>query len=408
MLNTPSYTRPAYIFFLMLPSGISNGFVTIVMPFILTKNGFPLAFTAGIVAVGVSANLWRFLWGPVVDISLSLHKWFWIGIITCTASLLLLCFIPFSMKGAFLLSAIVFISQVAATLTLLPINGIMAKGIVENKKGKASGWYQAGNLAGTGMGGGVGLWLATHYDIKIAGLVLVVASILFSLFILLIRDIPHDKEESIRREIKILGKDIFAMLKVPVSLYVMILFLMPIGTGAMANLWSAVALDWKTDADTVVLVTGLLSGLVSAMGCVVGGFIADRWGVWVAYMGCGIVSALITLIMAALPLKPYMYIWGVLSYGFATGLIYAGFTAVILFAVGKKHVTTKFSLLASLGNVPVVYMTAFNGWVHDKYGSKTMLLTEAILGILAVLIFTAILKRLMYRNLIPATQAVTV
>lgn len=408
MLNTPSYTRPAYIFFLMLPSGISNGFVTIVMPFILTKNGFPLAFTAGIVAVGVSANLWRFLWGPVVDISLSLHKWFWIGIITCTASLLSLCFIPFSMKGAFLLSAIVFISQVAATLTLLPVNGIMAKGIVENKKGKASGWYQAGNLAGTGMGGGVGLWLATHYDIKIAGLVLVGASILFSLFILLIRDIPHDKEESILREIKDLGKDIFAMLKVPVSLYVMILFLMPIGTGAMANLWSAVAQDWKTDADTVVLVTGLLSGLVSAMGCVVGGIIADRWGVWVAYMGCGIVSAIVTLIMAALPLKPYMYIWGVLSYGFATGLIYAGFTAVILFAVGKKHVTTKFSLLASLGNVPVVYMTAFNGWVHDKYGSKTMLLTEAILGILAVLIFTAILKRLMYRNVIPATRAVTV
>ena len=408
MLNTPSYTRPAYIFFLMLPSGISNGFVTIVMPFILTKNGFPLAFTAGIVAVGVSANLWRFLWGPVVDISLSLHKWFWIGIITCTASLLSLCFIPFSMKGAFLLSAIVFISQVAATLTLLPVNGIMAKGIVENKKGKASGWYQAGNLAGTGMGGGVGLWLATHYDIKIAGLVLVGASILFSLFILLIRDIPHDKEESILREIKDLGKDIFAMLKVPVSLYVMILFLMPIGTGAMANLWSAVAQDWKTDADTVVLVTGLLSGFVSAMGCVVGGIIADRWGVWVAYMGCGIVSALITLIMAALPLRPYMYIWGVLSYGFATGLIYAGFTAVILFAVGKKHVTTKFSLLASLGNVPVVYMTAFNGWVHDKYGSKTMLLTEAILGILAVLIFTAILKRLMYRNVIPATRAVTV
>ena len=408
MLNTPSYTRPAYIFFLMLPSGISNGFVTIVMPFILTKNGFPLAFTAGIVAVGVSANLWRFLWGPVVDISLSLHKWFWIGIITCTASLLSLCFIPFSMKVAFLLSAIVFISQVAATLTLLPVNGIMAKGIVENKKGKASGWYQAGNLAGTGMGGGVGLWLATHYDIKIAGLVLVGASILFSLFILLIRDIPHDKEESILREIKALGKDIFAMLKVPVSLYVMILFLMPIGTGAMANLWSAVAQDWKTDADTVVLVTGLLSGLVSAMGCVVGGIIADRWGVWVAYMGCGIVSAIVTLIMAALPLKPYMYVWGVLSYGFATGLIYAGFTAVILFAVGKKHVTTKFSLLASLGNVPVVYMTAFNGWVHDKYGSKTMLLTEAILGILAVLIFTAILKRLMYRNVIPATRAVTV
>ncbi|MBK8642726.1 MAG: hypothetical protein IPN15_11105 [Saprospiraceae bacterium] len=55
--------------------------------------------------------------------------------------------------------------------------------------------------------------------------------------------------------------------------------------GAAANLWSAIAEDWKTDVDTVVLVTGILSGLVSALGCVVGGFIADKWGVWMSYLG---------------------------------------------------------------------------------------------------------------------------
>lgn len=204
-------------------------------------------------------------------------------------------------------------------------------------------------------------------------------------------------------EIAGMGKDILAMLKVPVALFVIILLMMPIGTGAAANLWSAIAQDWNTGADTVALVTGILSGLVSAVGCVVGGFIADRKGVWFAYLGSGAVCALVTLIMAVMPLSPEVYIGGVLTYTFGIGLINAAFTSVILFAVGKKHVATKYSLIASLGNLPVVYMTAFDGWTHDKYNSKYMLMAEAAIGILFVLIFIAIQRRMTYKKLIPAT-----
>jgi hypothetical protein len=42
------YTKPYYMFFLIMPMGISQGFVTVALPFLLTKNGFPVALTAGI------------------------------------------------------------------------------------------------------------------------------------------------------------------------------------------------------------------------------------------------------------------------------------------------------------------------------------------------------------------------
>ena len=196
------YIKPFYIFLLIKPMGISQGFVTVTLPFLLTQNGFPVTLTAGIVAIGVSANLWRFVWGPVVDLSLSLHKWYWLSLVTSIASLLLLCFIPFTVKGAALLSVIVFISQVAATITLLPINGIMAKQMQENKKGAASGWYQAGSLGGVGIGGGAGLWLATHYNLILAAIILCGMSILFAMTMLLIKDIPYLKEKTILQEIK--------------------------------------------------------------------------------------------------------------------------------------------------------------------------------------------------------------
>ena len=391
------------MFSLIMPMGISQGFVTVALPFLLTQQGFPVALTAGIVAIGLSANLWRFAWGPLIDLSLSLQKWYWLSFMACIASLLALCFIPFTVKGAGLLSVVVFISQVSATVTLLPINGFIAKRVKESKKGEASGWYQGGSLAGTGIGGGAGLWLATHYSVGLSGIALCILSVLFALVMFLIKDIPYLKEKTIVNELKGMGRDVLSMIKLPVALYAMVLVLMPIGTGAMANLWSAVAKDWKADADMVALVTGLVCGGVSAIGCIAGGFIADRWGVWNAYLGNGIVCAVTTILIAVLPYNPVIYIFGVLVYGFCTGLIYAAFTAVIFFVIGKKHVATKFSLLSSLGNVPVVYMTAINGWTHDKFGSRYMLTTEAVVGIASAVIFILILKAMKMKNMIPAT-----
>ena len=106
--------------------------------------------------------------------------------------------------------------------------------------------------------------------------------------------------------------------------------------------------------------------------------------------------------MAITPEQPVVYIIGVLAYGFSTGLIYAAFTAIIFFVIGKRHVATKYSLLASLGNLPVVCMTTFDGWAHDKFNSRIMLSAEAIVGILFVIVFYLILKRMRYKKLIPS------
>ncbi|PYL01046.1 MAG: hypothetical protein DME32_09735 [Verrucomicrobia bacterium] len=54
-------TAPFLFFILDLPSDISSGFASITLPFILTQAGFSVAAAGYIVALGVSANLWRFL-----------------------------------------------------------------------------------------------------------------------------------------------------------------------------------------------------------------------------------------------------------------------------------------------------------------------------------------------------------
>ena len=78
--SPPRSTNPIVFFFLVLPYGISSGFVSITLPFFLTEAGFSVAAAGAIVAVGVSANLWLFLWGPLADLTLTPKRWYLIGL----------------------------------------------------------------------------------------------------------------------------------------------------------------------------------------------------------------------------------------------------------------------------------------------------------------------------------------
>ncbi len=387
-------TAPFTFFFLVLPYGISSGFVSITLPFVLTRAGFSVAISASIVAIGVSANLWRFLWGPVADLTLTARRWYLIGLATAAGTLLLLGLIPLRQNEVGILIAMVFVSQVASTLIVLPVGGLMAHTVAEEAKGRAAGWYQAGNLGGTGIGGGAGVWLAAHISKEAAGGALSVAMLASAAAIYFTSDVRIVTTERVSERMRILGRDILAMVRSAIPLFTIALVCSPIGAAAMSNLWSAVAPDWRADPNTVALVTGLLNGVISAVGCIAGGWMADRVGRWWAYFGSGAAIALVAIIMTAIPRTPATYSLGVLAYAFFGGMAYAAFSALVLFAIGRGAASTKYATLSSLGNIPVVYMTALNGWVHDRFGTAWMLQCDALSGAICIVIALLVLQKI--------------
>ncbi len=391
-------TAPITFFFLVLPYGISSGFVSITLPFVLTRAGFSVAMAASIAAVGVAANLWRFLWGPVADLTLTARRWYLLGLAIAAATLLLLGFIPIQHNAIGLLMAVVFISQVAGTLIVLPVGGLMAHTVADEAKGRAAGWYQAGNLGGTGLGGGAGVWLASHFSKEIAGGVLAVAMLASAAVIYFASDVRIVSTETIRERMRILGRDIFDMLRHAIPLFTIVLVMSPIGAGAMNGLWSAVAPDWNAEPDRVALVAGILNGLLSAVGCFAGGWIADRVGRWWSYFGSGVALAFVAIAMSIFPRTPQTFAIGVITYAFFVGMAYAAFSAIILFAIGRGAASTKYATLSSLGNIPVVYMTGVNGWVHDRFGTAWMLIGEALAAIVFTLLALAVLQKILSRG----------
>jgi len=94
-------------------------------------------------------------------------------------------------------------------------------------------------------------------------------------------------------------------------------FLPSIGRGL--ELWSAVADDWRASAGAVELVTGVLNGVVSAVGCLAGGWICDRMNRKGAYALYGVLQGVCAVAMALAPRTEAMYVVFTLVYAFVTG-----------------------------------------------------------------------------------------
>jgi len=386
--------RPVTFLFLVLPYGISSGFLAVTLPYLLVNNGFSVAEAAAITAIGLTANVWRFIWAPLADMLLSLHKWYLIGTVLCATAFLILFFIPVEKGSKTILTIVVLFLQMAATMVISPVGGFMAKTVNEEKKGRAGGWYQAGNLGGAGIGGGAGVWLSVYFSFSITVIVFAFTVLLCALALFFLPQVYAEKGKNLKDQFGILVSDIRDLARSANAVFTTLIVLTPIGIGASSFMWSSVGDNWHVNSDTVALIAGTLNGIVCAAGSVAGGWIADKLGRWTAFFSAGIFMASVTCILSVSAYVPLSYIIGVLCYAFTFGMANAGFSTIILHAIGKGMASTKYALISSLGNIPTVYMTAFNGWMHDAYGIKYMLLGETFIGLFFVIIAIIVLKQL--------------
>jgi MFS family permease len=373
---------PLVYFFLVLPWGISTGFLAVTLPFVLSKLGWSVTAIAALVAIGSSSNLWRFAWSPVVDLTLSTRAWYLLGLVSAATAIATFGALP--PREGWLFTGLVFLSQVAGTLIVLPVAGMIAHTVQDTAKGRASGWYQAGNLGGVGIGGGIGVWLATHSTYALAYIVLALTMLACGIALRWVPNVRAVRGESVVVRLRELGRDFKMLIRSRGTLLVVVLVASPIGVGGASQLWSAIASDWQASPNTVALVTGTLAGVVSVVGSVIGGWLCDRAGRFRVFFGSGMLLVAAAVVIAAVPHTRNAYCVGVLVYALLMGASYGAFTAIVLFAVGKGAASGKYAIVASLGNLPVVYMTALNGWAYDYWNASGMLYFEATITTLAI------------------------
>jgi len=390
--NLEKHPHPSIFLFLMLPFGVMFGYVTITLGFLLTKAGIPLSQVAPIIAIALIPNMFKFIWAPLVDTTLTVKKWYIIANIITALGIFLTGILPLKVESLSIMTIIIFLSCFGNTIIAMSTESLLAHDTPEHQKGRAGGWLQAGNLGGFGLGGGAGIWLAERLpEAWMTGSLIAFVCLLcsFGLFFLSEPTI-FLKEKNYLKTLGNLNKDIWKLIKSKMGFLALFLCFLPLGTGAASNLWSSVSNDWNASADTVALVVGVGAGILSALGCLLGGWICDKMDRKKAYILFGITQALITVAMAFSPQKEDMFILWTSLYAFGSGLVYAGFSAFVLEAIGKGAAATKYNVFASLSNVPIYYMIFIDEWAHGKWGAFGMLSAESIMAFLGAIVFIVI------------------
>jgi MFS transporter, PAT family, beta-lactamase induction signal transducer AmpG len=391
-LNDPRPPHPSAYLFLILPFGVMSGYLTVAVAYLLTQAGVSVQQVAELVAISFIPQTWKFLWAPIADTTLTRKRWYLVAAVISAVGIGATGAVPAEGKYMPLLYVVVVFSNTAVTFLAMSVESLMVYGTPAAEKGRAGGWFQAGNLGGGGLGGGAGLWMAQNLAQPwIAGALLGVACLVCCVALLFVTEPPAMfRDGKYWRNLVEVFKDLWRVARSRLGFLALLICFLPIGTGAASGLWASVADDWHASADTVALVTGALGGIVSAVGCLVGGYVCDRMHRKTAYALYGLLQAACAIGMAVAPRTESTYIVFTTVYSFISGLTYAGFSAVVLEAIGLGAAATKYNLFASLSNMPIAYMTLVEGWAHTRWGAAGMLHAEAAIGVLAILVFIAV------------------
>lgn len=358
----------------------------------LTKAGIPLEKVAPIVAITLLPNMFKFIWAPLVDTTLKVKKWYIIANVVTALGILLTGILPLKVENLTLLTFIIFFASLVNTIVAMSTESLLAHDTPDQMKGRAAGWLNAGNLGGFGLGGGAGLWLAQRVSEPWMAGGIIAFAVLFCSFGLFYLSEPTSfiKDKNYLKTIGNLNKDIWTLIKSRMGFLAFFLCFLPLGTGAASSLWSSISSDWNASADTVALIIGVGGGILSAIGCLVGGYICDKMDRKKAYILFGVVQASCTVGMAFSPKIEIMFIIWTSIYAFSSGLAYAGFSSFVLEVIGKGAAATKYNVFASLSNAPIYYMIFIDEWAHGHWGAFGMLSIESIMALLGIIVFIAI------------------
>lgn len=370
------YPHPALFGILVLPFGAAVGFLQVAVPFWLAQRGMPLTQIGALSAAAFLPHGLKLFWVWLPDVTGRKKAWY-LACGNLVALLLAVASFMDPMKNYGLYVVVLTALQAAAATTAASLNALMATTPREQDKGRAGGFYMAGNVGGTSLLGAGAIWLSRIFSPTTSGLVLAGLMVLSTLGAFTLDERAGIVVQS-RNALDLVAKKVWEILKDLGRILVsregftgLLICLAPVGCGALTNLFSAMADDYHASASTVEMVNGLGGGISGALGSILGGYLADKMNRRLAYAVSGGITALFAVAMVLSPMNPTTYTWATLGYSFANGISFAAFAGMVLEMVSAGAVATKYALFVAASNMAISYTTYLDGWASSIRGWGT-------------------------------------
>jgi MFS family permease len=378
-----------------MPYGVAAAFAGQVMPYMTSDVGIEVDSIGWYGALLLVPPVLQFLYAPIVDIGPRRKHWLVMVSAIGAACLVASCLMPLPQHTiAFLSFAVT--AQLISGLVGSCNGGLMAAAIPDQLRGKASGWYNVGNLSGGGLSATVAIvMIGYRLNPRTIGVVLAAMMVAPSLAALWIDEpqrAPSSASEVFRATLRDVGDVLFSKS----GLTGIALCASPVGTAALANYFTGMSRPYGASAYTVALVTGLGNVGLTALGALTGGYLCDRFNRRVLYLVSGALTALCGIVMALSPRTELTYAVGVATYALITGFCYSSFTATVLETIGKggKAAATQYSLFVAAGNAAILYVGLVDTRFDKHHGVEGVIASDATLNIAGVVILALVFWRL--------------
>jgi MFS family permease len=387
----PAIPRAWIVGMAIFPFGLVVGFTITALPFLLTNLGVPLDQVAGVSATVMSPTFWGFLLQPIMDTGLTRRAYCWL---TATVSAICLaaglCLVsPAHLGPATLL---LLLAELSMVLFSGAVSGWTAEFTPDPLRGSVSGWTNVANLGGGALGSLAVMSLSPHLAVYWIGLGLAGCILLGTTPTLLF---PQPKKSSFhfRQIFTDALKATWQASKSKECLTGFALFLAPAGAVAAINLFSGMGKDFHTSEHTVIWITGAGCAITASLGALVGGYAANRISRGYLYLGGGMATSLLALVLAFSPHGPIAFVWGVLLYNGIAGVVYAAFNALGYQLVGQHSpvASTQLGLFSASTNAAIVYMTWADGQGYKYFGVRGLLLTDGGASLLSAIMLLLLL-----------------
>jgi PAT family beta-lactamase induction signal transducer AmpG len=385
-----AHERPWIFGLLIAPMAVlSNGLIGGALFYLLLKQGVGDARASGIVAFLNLPQTIYFLWSPITDFWIRRRTWLMVAA-TAAAAVMLIAFHQSSLASPWAVG-LMFLSACFGQLIVASSGGLMGTLHSEAHRRRAGSFYQGGSLAFGALALSVLVVLTERLQLGALGWIMAAMIVVPSLAALAAPEQMTIGGRTLAETFTRIWHEFRGTFWRWQALPYTLIMLFPMCSGSMIQILPGLAKDYYISGGQVAWINGVGGALLNVAGALSVALIPARVRAPVAYLTMGLVNAATLAILWLGPLQPMVYFAGAALFLFTIGACYALFTAVVLEFLGGsgKSGSARYSIINSLGNVPVAYMAFVDGSCAGRWGPRAASGADVVLSTLGSTILLA-------------------
>jgi PAT family beta-lactamase induction signal transducer AmpG len=377
-----------------LPFGIYGALLLITVPQLLAARGVPEPQIASVTAIGLIPTFGSFLLAPILDVRFSRRSYaIAFGLLASV-----IAFFALDQIGNLpALTVLLFAGMMSASLFQGALGGWLGSVVPKEQDGQLAAWFTVGNIGGFGVAAIIAITTLRALP-GLLGPAVVAMFIAAPLLILARMPPPSTERRQARESFATLGRDLLALIKQRVVLRTLLIFCLPSSSFALTNTLGGLGGDFHVSEQFVAVVAGTVVTAASVAAILLIRPLTERMRPQLLYLLIGIVGALFTFTLIALPRNGATFALAMAGENVFQAAAFMAANAIIFRGIGEGSplAATQFTFLNAAYALPIIYMQTIDGHAYAFGGLTTTFLTDAGISLLVCLALLPFVRR--WRN----------